>query len=285
MKKHITSIGRKLEKYLPEFIFQAIGKLYETAGFLLSDKKILKKNRDLKDIWKWKRAFLLATWPSIKLEDLSLLTWEDCFSVSNFFLHKDINTIQPKLHFFAPYHEPLVLENYVDWLRTSDSALPESTDIVLWHTTKEIVEKFSLFPKRKVYYLHLNHFPPLFNTINIEYPILAPQTGPIMILPVLLYMGYTEIYLLGCDHTVLRDYKKTVNNFYSKDKDMRVNATDSKSWPNIVDELASELNVFRQYEYYKTISVKIGTRVVNLSQDSWLDSFEYQTLDKVIWSK
>ena len=194
--------------------------------------------------------------------------------------------IRPTLHFFAPYHEPLVLENYIDWLRKADSALPESTDIVLWHTTKVLVEKYSLFPKRKIYYLYLSHFSPLFNKINIECPILAPQTGPIMILPVLLYMGYTEIYLLGCDHTVLRDYKKTVENFYSKEKDIRINAIDSKSWPNIVDELKAGLNVFNQYEYYKCLAENLGVRIVNLSKDSWLDKFEYWDLSNVLkWKK
>ena len=49
---------------------------------------------------------------------------------------------------------------------------------------------------------------PAGDGVDIMKPVLAPQTGPIMALPVLLYMGYSEIYLLGCDHTEMRDYKR-----------------------------------------------------------------------------
>ena len=39
-----------------------------------------------------------------------------------------------------------------------------------------------------------------------------------MILPVLISMGYKEIYLLGCDHNQLKNYNKTITNFYAEKK-------------------------------------------------------------------
>ena len=82
---------------------------------------------------------------------------------------------------------------------------------------------------------------------------MGPQTGPLMILPVLLYMGYKEIFLVGCDHTVLRDYRKTINNFYNNQSDIRVNATDENSWDGIIDSHKQSMNVFVQYEMYKKL--------------------------------
>ena len=116
---------------------------------------VLLNNKELKGLGKGKRAFILATGPSVNEQDLTKLEGEDCFSVSNFFLHKDINIIRPKLHFFAPYHEPLILENYIQWLNMADEKLPEDTNIVLALSNKYIKEKYNLFPNRKIYYLDL----------------------------------------------------------------------------------------------------------------------------------
>jgi hypothetical protein len=75
-------------------------------------KDIIQKNRLLKGMGKGKRAFLLAAGSSINQKNLKPLAGEDCFSISNFYLHNDIQTINPAFHGFAPYHEPLILENY-----------------------------------------------------------------------------------------------------------------------------------------------------------------------------
>lgn len=95
------------------------------------NKKLLGKNICLKTKGRGKVAFLLATGPSVKNENLKVLAGKDCYSASNFFLHEDIKTINPKFHFFAPYHEPLILENYIEWLRKGDRDLPAETKIFL----------------------------------------------------------------------------------------------------------------------------------------------------------
>lgn len=263
------------ERYFPPFILDfSMNIIFYLKYLLFSDKKILKNNKKLKNIGSGKRAFLLATGPSIKEQNLKLLAGEDCFSISNFFLHIDINIINPKIHFFAPYHEPLILENYINWLKQADEILPKDTKICLGHTTKKIVEKYSLFPNREIFYIYLTKVKPnkLFS-IDLTGPIMGPQTGPLMIIPVLLYMGYKEIYLVGCDHTVLRDYKKTINNFYSKEKDLRINSTDENSWEDIITSHKGSMNIFVQYRIYKSIAEKKGVKIINLSSDTWLDIF------------
>lgn len=283
MNKKIILIAKNLEQYLSSRLFYSLWFIFEQLKFLFfANKNILSKNRELKNITRKKRAFLLATGPSIKWEDLKKLSGEDCFSVSNFFLHEEIASIDPLLHFFAPYHEPLILENYIDWLKKADQKLPKNTNIVLWHTTKEYVEKHNLFLNRKVYYIYLSPFPSK-NKINLLKPTLAPQTWPIMILSSLIYIGYQEIYLLWCDHTVLRDFKKIVTNFYTPTEDIRINAVDGKNWDtSIIEELKSNLNVFIQYKKLNKIAYKKWIKIINLSQDSRLDEFDFDKLEKII---
>lgn len=239
--------------------------------YLWKDKHILNKNIELKDKGKGKRAFLLATGPSIKSENLKILEGEDCYSISNFFLHEDINRIKPKFHFFAPYHEPLILENYIQWLRNADNTLPKETKIFLGHTGCELVKKYNLFVNREVFYMYLDDSIE-YKNIDLLKSVPAPQTGPLMIFNLLLYMNYDEIYLLGCDHNTLKDYGKTIENFYSKDKDIRKNATSGSAWGNIINELEANLKIFKSYEKIKRNHKKM--KIYNLSSESWIDCFE-----------
>lgn len=279
-----SKIKRVTEKYFsPFFLDLIITSIFYFKYLLFTNKKILQNNKKLKGVGSNKRAFLLATGPSIKHQNLKLLAGEDCFSVSNFFLHDDITIINPKIHFFAPYHEPLILENYVNWLKQADTTLPKDTKICLGHTTKEIVDKYSLFSDREVFYIYLTKVKPnkLFS-IDLTGPIMGPQTGPLMIVPVLLYMGYKEICLVGCDHTVLRDYKKTINNFYNKEKDIRSNATDENSWEDIITSHKGSVNIFLQYQMYKKIANKKNIIIFNLSNDTWLDMFPVVDFDNFL---
>lgn len=277
-KNKIKKIAeRHFSPFLLDLFFNII--FYLKYLFFIN-KKLLKNNKKLKNIGVNKRAFLLATGPSVNRQNLKLLVDEDCFSVSNFFLHKDIEIIKPKIHFFAPYHEPLVLENYVDWLKQADKILPKETKICLGHTTKEIVEKYCLFPDREVFYIYLTKIKPNnFFSIDLTGPIMGPQTGPLMIIPALLYMGYKEICLIGCDHTVLRDYKKTINNFYNQKEDIRINATNGNSWDDILSSHKYSINIFYQYKIYQKIANRNKVEIINLSDDSWLDMFCNKNFD------
>ena len=277
---------KNFENWLPPIVLRYLYRCTEELKFLsYSHKEILAKNEMLKGTGKGKRAFLLATGPSLKNENIKRLASEDCFSVSNFFLHEDINLIKPKFHFFAPYHEPMILENYVQWLAKADRELPPDTGVFLGHKGLDIVREFKLFPNREIYYLYLTSYPPR-NTVDITRCVLGPQTGPLMILPVLIYMGYKKIYLLGCDHTTLRDYKKTITNFYEEEKDVRIIKQGASIWASMIQEIKANLNIFLQYDFYKKITEDSGkTEIINISSDSWLDIFSFGNSKEVFFEK
>jgi hypothetical protein len=57
----------------------------------------------------WERASVRFFWLLARVstrKNLKPLAGEDCFSISNFYLHNDIQTINPAFHGFTPYHEP-----------------------------------------------------------------------------------------------------------------------------------------------------------------------------------
>lgn len=248
---------------------------------LLKNKAVLKRNSRLKAAAVGRDAYLLATGPSLKGVDLGFLEGKDCFSVSNFILHPQLNLISPKLHFFAPYHEPLIFDEYVSWLKQADSKLPASSGIVLGLQTKSTVEKYDLFRGREVHYLCLEKVA-LSSVPDITRPVVAPQTSPIMVLPVLHYMGYKRVFLLGCDHNILKNYGGVVENFYSADQDPRKNATSGDNWRDgVVKHLENALNVFAQYVYYKKVFSSSGRELKHTSKEGWLDFLEYIPLDEL----
>ncbi|MES2559171.1 MAG: hypothetical protein V4590_05490 [Bacteroidota bacterium] len=275
----------KLSELIPPVLYELLLKLAERVKLIsVKNKEDLRKNILLKNIGKGKRAFMIATGPSIKQEDLSVLAGEDCFSISNFFLHDQLAAVNPSFHFFAPYHEPLVLDNYISWLRQADATLPQKTQMVLCLRDKKMIEENQLFANRAIHYLQFSNSPYFSDKVDLEFPILSPITGPLMMLPVLIYMGYSQIYLIGCDHTVLRDYKREIKHFYDNEKDMRLNASNIDSWHGIIESHQYSLATFLQYNYYKKMINKTykGVDVINLSQDTWLDLFAMDTLNEVI---
>lgn len=283
-----SKIVKLVENILPPFVFGSALFSFGVVKDLMHPNlmKLVKKNSLLKDKGVGKRAFLIATGPSIKNQDLSLLKGEDCFTVSNVFLHENIKSINPKFHFFAPYHKPLILSNYIAWMRQSDKKLPEGTKIFLSTESEPLVIKYKLFKKREIFYLNFGHAFSRKN-VDITKDILPPQSVPLMVLPVLIYMGYSGIYLLGCDHTVLRDFKKNITHFYVHKKDLRKNASDKNAWGGIIENHKSSMGVFVQYEFYKNLILNknLGIKIFNLSTDSWIDSFEFSDFDSVIKRK
>jgi hypothetical protein len=185
------------------------------------------------------------------------------------------------MHFFAPYHEPLVLEEYVAWLSAADQSLPTATEITLGIDTEGTVKQHGLFQGRAVHYLGLEKVS-MKSGPDLRYPVMRPQSVPLMVIPVLLFMGYKRIVLIGCDHNILKDYGNSVSNFYEKGADPRSNATSGANWvAGIVQHLQNALNVFTQYQMYLKYCEKNGVELVHTSPEGWLDFIPYVPFEEI----
>lgn len=259
-------------------------KIEKRKNKLLS-RRSLTKNKDLFGKAKSDVAFLIATGPSIKKQNLELLKGRDCFSVSNFFLHKDCQNIKPILHFFAPYHQPLEMDNFVEWLRNADNSLPAQTKIILGESDRKIVKDYGIFTNRELYFLSFRDFLSKREKFNLDITkkVQDIQTVPIMALPVLYSMGYKKIYLLGCDANILKNYRQNIEHFFDNRDDIRKHAGSGKEmWSDIEKNMADQLTVIRQYKAYQKVLSDSGVRLINLSPESWLDFLEYEDFEKVV---
>ena len=83
LKNTTPPIILEISKYILNFFI---------LNFLFKNE-VISKNNKLKNKRKKNRAFLIATGPSLRKENLKLLKGEDCFTVSNAFLLKEIKLI------------------------------------------------------------------------------------------------------------------------------------------------------------------------------------------------
>ena len=105
-----------------------------------------------------------------------------------------------------------------------------------------------------------------------------------MVLPFMIYMGYKEIYLLGCDSNNLKNYGHKIENFYDQNLEIKKGASSPWSF-GIIRELENNLSVFNQFLKYKELGDKLNIKIVNLSEGSWLDFFDKNNYENLIENK
>ena len=278
-KKNLPQL---VKSFFPSFIYNFFLTCLTNINFyFFINGKEIKKNKIFKNMEMNKVGFLLATGPSTKRQNLKKLKNYDCFSVSNFFLHNDIKIIKPKFHFLAPYHKPIFINDWIKWIKLVDNYLPKETKIVLSIKDKNRIKRLNLLKNREIFYLYFSSFIKIKNTIDITKPLPSLQTGPLMILPFMIYMGYKTIYLVGCDADHLKNYGKNIENFYNQKLEVRRGS--NKPWKmGIIKELENNLRVFNEFNDYKVFCKKNNIKIINLSQNSWLDFFDKKNFNNIL---
>ncbi len=266
MKINFRFLSSLVPYFVAEFFLVFFGFFY---GLFMCPRGI-----DLKPIIQNRKSlncYILATGPSINDFDIAKLAGKDCFTLSNFYLHKDINLINPIAHFVASYHKPLQKNNFIDWIKDIHSKLPIRTILVTDIRNKKLFEKAKI-NSRKIIYV------PTFPLNGIFYlnrfgSQMRPWSIPILAIPILFLAGYKKLNLLGCDHTTLKNYKQNIKNFYPNNLDIRKRTTDQTHWNklNIITALQNELLLFKQYYSLSSFLKKKNVKILNLSNDSWLD--------------
>ncbi len=258
--------------------------------FYLKNKKFLYSNRALEKTTEARRCFILATGPSIKTQDLSVLSGELCISISNFFVHPDFKKIRPEFHVFAASHDPITDDQMVAWLKDAEAHFPDGQKVFLSVMDKYLVDKFELFKKQRVYYYHVNDAKKLQKHSHIslteELPkiITIPQTA----LYIAICLGVKEIYLLGVDHDWLLHIGQS-KHFYEETQSALVNKgyveTVAKKETDLEKDFASSVKLWRQYRKIKEYALANEIEIWNSTPNSLLDVFPRKSLENALHEK
>lgn len=264
-------------------------------------KKSLALNKKFHGLHKGERCFILATGPSISRQDLTPLAKEICISVSEFYLHPNFKTISPRYHVEAPMHNPFKFEVVEKSLSNCNLHHNKTTHLFLGNSSYEY--SFSRYItnnpnmlKNNKNYINYQGAPELdeYNYQNdalwdISKAPFAPKTVVYSAIQVAAYMGFSEIYLLGCDHDYLKRYFDGTfgcSHFYDEARSAL-----SESAVNSVEYLDAFTleNWFQEYhsrwKQYRLMNEHLkhkGQLIYNATDGGMLDVFPRVKLDEIV---
>lgn len=243
-------------------------------------KALLQKNGSLHNRHVGQRCFILATGPSIKRQNLTPLKNEICIAVSNFFVHPDYHLIKPRYYCLAPFHSPITEEGWQEWMDDVNKAIGDST---LFYSVGDITrnQMNDRFQNRVVHYLDFrgtwDHIQK--DGVDLRSSIPAPQSVPTVALLIALYMGFQEIYLLGCDHDwILHMYES--RHFYDENQHA-LNRSGYNEWDgsDLGLQCQGYIELWNQYRHINQIAQERSTKIVNCTDGGLLDIFPRQKLE------
>ena len=164
---------------------------------------ILKRNRELKDKYKGEKCFILGSGPSINDEDLTQLAGQHVMTQNNFHMHEQIGKFKPKFHVVVPKYQSTKFDNdWIEWLQDMEERLPDDCLFFFGKNTKYLIDSKTKIGDRTYY--NNQGLNPLFNNstnCDISKRIMNVPTAITQCLMIAVYLGFSEIYLLGMDLT------------------------------------------------------------------------------------
>ena len=257
------------------------------------DRDILKKNLGIKNIHPSKRCFIIGNGPSVSDLDLGRLKNEYTFVMAEFEKNIQATKLQPKFHIITDsvYFTEGLTEYWPARFRAKDKEISPDTTMIINLAAKSFVEKYNLFKKHRVYYvgtqgIFTDNLP--FN-INLDHYVPYPKNSALMCMMTAVWMGFNEIYLLGCEHNFLSHnmgYGKSLSFSHSYDDEIaKLDSTNDEVLKKYIDPkdlkldyemtIANILQLFRNYRlfYAKARKLHPGLRIFNATPNSFLDVF------------
>lgn len=246
----------------------------------LVSRAVLAENAVLRGRHAGQRCFILGNGPSANKLDLMALKGEIVISVSNGYLHQGYATFAPRYHCVPQItYGKMTREDVVAWFTEMHQQLGNA-ELFLNETEAELVRTHGLFPGRTVHYVALREsFDELSEReiIDITRPIPRVESVPVMALMLAMYMGFSDIILLGVDHDswLTGHYNYAFKVKALDGKDVSVDNEGRILTPNY-DTFHGLARLWRQYRILGEIASENKIRIANATDGGELDEFPRQ---------
>lgn len=288
----------KIEK-ITDSLYRLKNKLTVLKSKKNGNKQDLRKNLKYKGAYSGKRCFIMGNGPSLKQQDLTLLHDEYVFTVNQAVRNQHFKDIKSDFHFWVDV-------NFFD----IDKNNPE--DMELLNTMKMVNEvnkdTQNFFPIDKKGFveefgldkcLNVNYFYPILyltETSDIKTDFTKPVTvfGTVVqeCIIAAMYMGFSEIYLLGCDNTSLMvTLKSALKSNDNDDYAYEITENEKKRMENLIKKNGIEeytrsyLDNLKAYRILGNQCQKNGIKLVNCSAQTVIDSIPREKYEDVIARK
>lgn len=269
---------------------------------ILTDKnfrKSLRKNIDLKNKYQGKRCFIVGNGPSLRSMDLTKLQNEITFTVNNIMYDRNIyNTINTDYHVLI---DPLYF--CLNPTNREDISTIELLKSINYSKKRPVCissyEGFDSFNQNglaktlDIYYIyqHRNFVKAYSRPINLTKNIPSSQNVVQAAIFSAMYMGFKEIYLIGCDMTsIFLTYEANREGEHTVTKDFHAYKYNESELRTMTRDSNKHDNEFMLYDYAKTFTIfkriekyagRFGVKIYNATIAGGLDIFErvkYETL-------
>ena len=241
------------------------------------------KNLKFKNTHVGERCFILATGPSINKQDLLPLKNEVCIAVSEFYLHKEFTVIHPEYYVSAPNHAPFTDEAVATRISHFIN-MPSDCNVFIGDNNysfsfSNYFRRFPTLIRPNFSFIDYSSSEQLSeNNVRDQrlwdisrFPF-APRTVVYIAIQVAVYMGFNRIFLLGCDHDYLLDFKRVTNHHFYEES---LGISDKEH----LSQFSSE-RWFKEY-YYRWMQYRLmneylnqrGIQIFNATDGGLLDVF------------
>ncbi|MCI9078415.1 MAG: DUF115 domain-containing protein [Lachnospiraceae bacterium] len=287
-----------LDKMMPRIYF--LLKKVKYRKKINEFKEQLDKNKKFKGIHKNRRCFIIANGPSVKELDFSCFENEIVFTVNQLVRKPDFEKLRTNYHIWADRIFFEIDESNADDMEMLDvikSVSRKSPKVEIFYeaTAKPMVDKFGLENSSNVNYFQvLGLNPDRMEKMFVDFtqPIANYPTVVDYAILLAVYMGFKEIYLLGCDCTgIINIAQNKLKN--AKDNLYAFEMTDSAAkrleryskQRNIKDELISQAIMFEKYEALDMYCKRNGAKLFNATEGGLLECIEHININNVLNNK
>jgi hypothetical protein len=235
----------------------------------------VRKNKVFKNKHKGERCFILGLGPSLKNVDLGSLKNETLFAVNSYYLFDTEKTLRPKYYFML---DSKFRNELFDEVLSANEAFPDAAFFYNIRQKKHN-KKMLRGRKKNSHYLYSRYIP---HGNFVRYKAHKNTTMGMNVvhgcIQTALYMGFKEIYLLGCDFNyIVTDFKQ--EHCYSGEADDGLIGKDKETLSDSLQYLSAML---KHHNALDKCANKKGSRIFNLTPGSFIKSYEFKNLEDVL---
>ena len=240
------------------------------------ERQLIKNNRSLHRRHAGRRCFVIGNGPSLRNQDLSLLSNEITFVMNAFWKHPIVEQWQPTYYLLS---DPILFErsepirNFFASLR----ARIHNTTFIVPITGRSAIVDEGFLPMESTRFVafHKQERTPVVEQ-DIDFTRLLSGVSTIAQLALMaaMYTGCSPIYLMGLDHNWLADRHGGDLNFYPGKTLENHPFVTGRSMYSYDADMEAMLAAWKCYRALDNIAGQMGCKIINATDGGYLDVFE-----------
>jgi hypothetical protein len=282
--------GRERHGPKMRFLRDAVGWVLPTRvqstlislGYQLFADVDVAKNAALRDRHRGRRAFVIGNGPSLGAQDLRRLAGEVTIGANSIYKHPHAAELDLK---YLCIGDPSFMTDEpksIEWHRVIERQLPK-TELMLHPRAIKLAAKHGLYRNHAIYTFcrGVTHFIPELISVDFTKPInVGVTTGTSVCIPLAMYLGCTEIILLGFDANWLDNYAGSYHFYQTHDQFPEFDSLKADHrWPLYEDQLILALREFEAHRMLAIRAGQLGIKILNATDGGRLDMYPRVSYD------